>query len=173
MIDEQPEKTETKGPRKLIEGGVAAQAGVADAKVNQPMRFCVRETVHHRYDCHPETGREMGRLSMIEFEVTQGTPPEKWSKFQGLGMLTASTPSPPQGMGQVRREYRFNIYAESVEEAWEKFEEFNKRGAVQAEESFRSEFAAWSQQQQSRLAVVGPGAAQGLLASDGRPLGGG
>jgi len=172
MTDDQETDEAPKGPSKQIEGSVSSQAGSADVAVNQPLRFCVRETVHHRYDCHPETGRELGRLSMIEFDITEGSPPEKWSKFQGLGMLTANTPPPPQGMGQVRREYRFNIYVETVAEAWEKFEEFNKRGAAQAEESFRREFAQWSQAQQSRLAVVGPGAAQQLIDHAGRPLGG-
>lgn len=168
MTDEQ----ETPGPHKLVEGGVDAQAGAADVAVNQSVCFCVRETVHHRYECDPESGRELGRLSMIEYDITEGPTPEKWSKFQGLGNLTANTPPPPQGMGQVRREYRFNIYAETVEEAWAKFDEFNKRGAAQAEESFRREFTAWSQTQQGRLAVVGPGTAKQLLASDGSPLGG-
>jgi len=170
--DQETDEAPAKGPRKIIEGDVGAEAGAADIAMNKPVRFCVRETVHHRYDTHPDTGRELGRLSMIEFEVTQGTPPEKWSKFQGLGNLTANTPPPPQGMGQIRREYRFNIYCDELKDAWAKFEEYNERGAKQAEDSFRREFAQWSQTQQNRLAVVSGPQAAALLDSSGRPLGG-
>ena len=157
-------------PSKLIEGSVNANAGPSGVAVNEDTRFCVSELVHHRYDCDPTTGKERGRISMIEFLVTQGTPPTKWSRFQGIGMLTADTPAPPQGWGRQQREYRFNIYSESVEEAWSKFEEFNKRGAKQAEDSFRREFAEWQKLQASRLAVVG-GGGRGLLDAAGNPPG--
>jgi hypothetical protein len=175
---EEPQEAEAKGPQRVIEGGVAAAAGDAGVAINQPqaiepVRFCVREVVHHRYGCHPDTGQELERHSLIEYEVISGTPPDKWSTFKGLGMLRAQTPPPPMGMGNVQREYRFNIHAETIEEAWEKFEDFNKRGAAQAEESFRREFAQWSQNQQQRLAVVqDPRAVQHVLGPDGTPAGG-
>lgn len=161
---------------KLIDGSVDAVAGAAQVAINdapEPVRFCVREIVHHRYACHPESGKELERHTLIEYEVLFGDPPPKWSRFQGLGLLTASTPPPPLGMGNQRREYRFNIYAEDVDEAWSKFEEFNKLGAAQADAAFRREFAAWSAQQQQRLAVVGPGAAAGILDAHGQPHRGG
>jgi hypothetical protein len=155
----------------VIDGSVTADASSADVAVNEATVFCVTELVHHQYQCDPNSGRELGRLSMIEFGVTQGTPPEKWSKFQGIGMLTANTPPQPQGMGTVRREYRFNIYAETVAEAWEKFESFNERGAKQAEDSFRREFTEWQQAKASQLALVGGGQPGGLIDPSGRPLG--
>lgn len=170
MTDESEEKSAQGG--KVIEGGVAAQAGSAEATLNQATRFCVQERVHHRYACDPASGRELQRHTLLEYVVTFGDPPEKWCKFQGLGFLTANTPPPPMGMGTIRREYRFNILSDSLEEAWSKFEGFNERGAAQAEEAFRREFAEWSNVQAQRLAVVqGPGAAQALLGPDGRPTG--
>lgn len=165
---------ETPEPRKVIDGSAAAAASPSAVAVNDPVpatRFCVSELVHHRYDCDPDTGREKGRTSLIEFHVTQGIPPEKWSKFQGLGMLKANTPPKQQGgMGMVQREYRFNIYAETVEEAWDKFESFNERGAKQAEDSFRQEYAEWQKAMSRQIALPGHQGGAGILGPGGQPL---
>lgn len=167
--------------RKIITGNVEAKASEASIAMNAPPEgipvegapqlpptFYFREITHNRVR-HFSVPEGFGRAlqSLVERVPEGGEWPQDMARFQGIGRLDAET---PQGM--VRRDYRFDVPAVNLDEAWQNYDEATKRGAVQAERAFREEYSAMMRAQAQQIAVPTPGAARGILDANGRLLNG-
>lgn len=167
--------------RKIITGNVEAKASEAAIAMNAPTEgipvegstsvppaFYFREVTHNRVR-HVPVPEGFGRAlqALVERVPEGGEWPQDMARFQGIGRLDAETPQ-----GVIRRDYRFDIPAVNLDEAWQNYDEAAKRGAVQMERAFREEYSAMMRAQSQQIAVPPPGAARGLLDANGRLLGG-
>jgi hypothetical protein len=173
-----------KSPRKVIEGSVAAQAegaaiaindpasapvqGTAQQEVLVPPTFYFREIIHTRVT-HAPTAEGIVRqgVQLIERIPEGGEWPQDLARFQGVGQLNANTPQ-----GPIQRNYRFDVPAVNLEQAWSNFDDAAMRGSANAEREFRVQYQAALRAQADQIAVPTPGQAARILGADGRPLGG-
>ena len=183
--------TERKPTGRVIEGTVAAQASGASVAVNRPptegvpveapagdgpatpiqvpLPFFFREVTHNRVTPVRQGDQiVLNMVALIERVHEGGTWPEGVARFQGVGRIDA----PQTPIGPVSRNYRFDIPARTLEEAWANFDDASGRGSEQAKQQLRDEIAAALRAQASQIAVPTPAQASRILGADGRPAGG-
>lgn len=175
-----------KPKKKVVEGSVDAHAGAAEVALNQvgrptesiavegqteqtgalPPPFYFREVSHVRvkHVLSPEGMVREGQ-TLVERVSEGGEWPQDLSRFHGIGALQFQTPQGPK-----RQEYRFEVPAVNLEQAWANFDDASTRGAAQAVADFRAQMASLMRSQQGGLVVPAPGAASRLLGTDGKVL---
>lgn len=181
-------------PRRVIEGGVEARASNAEVALNRsteaiatdtPLsavppppaasvsRFFFREILHFRVTVVGEgPAQQQLQVQMFERVPEGGTWPENLARFQGLGRINAQHPA----IGNIEKNYRFDVPGLSLDAAWEAFEAASVEGSQLAKQQLRVEIAQMMRQQADALAVPQPGQADAILSKpvlgpNGRPLG--
>lgn len=164
---------------RVIEGDVNGAAGSASVAVNRPSEaiavesdglpppFFYREVQHNRVTpTRQGMSIILNMVALIERAPEGGPWPEGVARFQGLGRIDA----PQTPIGPISRNYRFDIPARTLEEAWGNFEGASGRGSEQATQQLREEIASVLRQNAERIAVPTPGQAARILGADGRPV---
>lgn len=166
---------------RVIEGDVKAGAGDAQVAIRRtpesipdgpvlpplPAVFYYREQPHNRVTPVREGDQiALNSHTLVERITEGGTWPDGVARFQGVGQVNAETPR-----GQINRQYRFDIPAHTLDEAWANFDAAAQRGSALAIQQMRAEVAQMMRGPGAGggLVVPGPGAAARILGADGRP----
>lgn len=161
---------EAKGPRRVIDGSVTANASEAtatNAPTNAPTTFYYREQTHFRVVPHTENGEIVfTTVTMIERVHEGGAWPAGFARFQGIAKIEA--PNTP--IGPISQNYKFDVPGETLMEAWERFEVASEAGAQAASQQVRQQIAAVMQRARQTVVPASPADVSALLGPDGRPV---